>query len=116
MKFKNLPSIDKLKENLEYNPKTGTFKWIKRGRGRTLGPIAGNSNLCNTIIIDNVVYMSHRLAWLYVKGNDPGEYEVDRRDKNKLNNKFENLRLATHQQNSANSPIASHNSSGYKGG
>jgi hypothetical protein len=46
-------------------------------------------------------FFEHRLVWFYKTGTWPKL--VDHKDGNKSNNKFENLREATHQQNSQNS-------------
>ena len=42
-------------------------------------------------------------------------FDIDHIDGDKLNNKFENLRLATESQNCSNRKRKSNNSSGYKG-
>ena len=41
--------------------------------------------------------------------------EVDHRNNDGLDNRKENLRVCTHQQNRANSKLQSNNTSGYKG-
>lgn len=46
--------------------------------------------------------LAHQVAWKLTHGDIPAGYEIDHRDKNPLNNKIENLRLATHLENMAN--------------
>ena len=40
---------------------------------------------------------------------------MDHRDRNKINNNWENLREATHQENAFNTGLDGHNTSGYQG-
>lgn len=54
----------------------------------------------------------HRLAWRLVHGQWP-TFEIDRMDRNRLNNRIENLRPATHAQNACNIQ-SSRNTSGEK--
>jgi hypothetical protein len=58
--------------------------------------------------------MEHRAIWLYMTGELP-DREIDHIDLNKTNNRWSNLRLATHGQNSSNRPAQSNNSIGLKG-
>jgi hypothetical protein len=58
------------------------------------------------------IYMAREI--LKRRGINPGR-DVDHKDRNVLNNQFENLRPATRSQNNANKPANSNSSSGYKG-
>lgn len=51
--------------------------------------------------IDGFVYLCHRLAWFYVHGKEP-EHEIDHRNGDPGDNRIDNLRCATHEQNSQN--------------
>jgi hypothetical protein len=64
------------------------------------------------IQIKNTKYKAHRLIFLYHHGYLPKI--IDHIDGDKLNNKIENLREATHRQNCFNSGKRKHNTSGYK--
>jgi HNH endonuclease/AP2 domain len=109
---------DRLTEVLSYDPLTGVFVWKKALNGRIkVGQIAGsiNTNGHRQIRLDGYYWVSHRLAWFYVKREWPAD-EIDHHDLNKDNNSFRNLREATHLQNCSNrraSPLT--NTSGYKG-
>jgi hypothetical protein len=63
--------------------------------------------------IDGKRYAAHRLAWFYMTGKWPAE--IDHRNCDPLDNRFENLREATRSQNNANMRMRADNSSGKKG-
>lgn len=65
------------------------------------------------IKINNKSYREHRIIFLYFNKYLPKC--LDHIDRNKSNNKIENLREATKQQNSFNSNINKNNTSGFKG-
>lgn len=52
---------------------------------------------------DGKEYRAHRLIWEMLKGPIPEGLLIDHIDGDTLNNRIENLRLATRQQNNANS-------------
>lgn len=107
---------------LDYDPKTGIFRWKYRNNApqavntRWAGMVAGRkaSNGYWDISINYKRYQSHRLAWLYMTGEWPKE-EIDHKDLGKANNKWQNLRQATHGENSRNVRKKINNTSGYKG-
>lgn len=99
-------TADRLRQVLRYEPRTGLFFWIEPGRGRVLGGVAGSSKGAGSytqIGIDGANYLAHRVAWLYVKGRWPLA-ELDHRNRIKSDNRWRNLREATHKQNTENQP------------
>jgi hypothetical protein len=94
----------RLKELLDYNPDTGVFVWRESRRGTVLkGSVAGHrhSNGYTEIKVDGVIYMAHRLVWLFVHGYIPPR-EVDHINRVRDDNKISNLRLAHSFENSQN--------------
>ena len=67
------------------------------------------------IAITGKQYNLHRLAYYYITGIDPTEKEVDHKNGNSLDNRFENLRLATGADNIKNQKKRKTNTSGFKG-
>ena len=106
----------KLKQTMHYDPLTGEFIWIVTLCSRAIaGSVAGTLNYGYIqIMISGKKYLAHRLAWLYVYGYFP-EYEIDHKDRDKSNNKINNLRHATRQCNARNIGLRKDNSSGIKG-
>jgi len=109
MKHSYLTSI------LTYSPETGEFQWAaprpKVKVGQKAGYLKKNKGYIY-IEIDGKSYSAHRLAWFYVTGNMPID-QIDHINRNKSDNRFENLREATRGQNRANSK--STNKHGLKG-
>lgn len=109
-------TAERLREVLRYDPATGGFFWKLRLSSRVhVGDPAGwrsGEYLC--ITVDGVKYKAHRLAWLYMTGRMP-ENDIDHANLIKSDNRFDNLREATRQQNIWNQPRPANNTSGYKG-
>jgi hypothetical protein len=58
-------------------------------------------------------YYAHRLIWTWHHGEPPRL--IDHINRDKADNRIENLRPCTETQNAANAKAPSHNTSGYKG-
>ena len=88
----------------------------KSGRVNEIGQIAGCVHKGTGYIhvkIKAKAHKAHRLVFLYHHGYLPDF--VDHIDGDKTNNKIENLRAATKEENCRNQKIRSTNKSGYKG-
>ena len=109
---------EKLKELLDYDPETGIFtNKIDRGRRAKKGNVAGIFHVSTGywhIKIDNKIYKAHRLAFLYMEGYLP-ENCVDHIDRNKINNKWDNLREVSISCNNKNCNLRKDNNSGITG-
>lgn len=109
---------NRLKELLTYDPATGVFRWSETPRkGVRAGHVAGNITRDGKgvrIRIDRISYKAHRLAWLYVHGDWPSG-EIDHAKGTPYDNRFTNLRDASHTQNMGNAKRRQDNSSGFKG-
>lgn len=110
-------TAERLRELLHYSPETGVFTWKKRRGGSAKpGNVAGrlNDNGYWRIRVDGPEYFGHRLAWLYVHGVWP-DAEIDHIDRNRANNRIDNLRQATRWENCQNTPPRPTGTSRYRG-
>lgn len=127
MIFKALPTQEQLSEIIRYYPKTGKFRALvgpiskpdKRYLGEELGTIvyADRKNKKRpylAIVLNRRAYYAHRLAWVIMTGVEPVAL-VDHKNGNGLDNKWANLRAATHGQNNSNRKKTKANTTGYKG-
>jgi hypothetical protein len=102
---------------LHYDPQTGIFTWKVRLANRIkVQDVAGYSNPCGRIYIGikNIVYMAHRLAWLYVYGEWP-THQIDHINRICYDNRICNLRLALDFENKQNLIASKRNKSGFRG-
>lgn len=107
-------------DEFEYQPETGAVLWktTRRGRGCTKGREAGSikaDGRYRTIFVRGRRLYCHRIVWELHNGQIPEGMCIDHIDGNGLNNRIENLRLATLSDNQKNSKIPKNNKTGYVG-
>lgn len=111
-----------VRQLLAYNPETGVFTWrfqkdkSLQWNGKYAGRPAGSPGYKGyiRIRIQKKGYLAHRLAWLWMTGSWPAE-EIDHRGLNTADNRFSELREASHAGNNQNKPISRKNRIGIKG-
>jgi len=99
-----------IRNNYNYDPETG-FITRKGGGIKPLGFL--NRGYIRVQLTSRDRFYAHQLAFIIKEGYLPEE--IDHKDRNRANNKWDNLRVATDSQNNYNRGIASNNTSGYKG-
>lgn len=93
------------------------LRWVtyKPGRRKDLQAGSKASRYC-VVDFEGTSYRCHRIVWALVHDKDPGLSVIDHEDGDTSNNHPDNLREATHQENSFNRVAANrNNSSGVKG-
>ncbi len=92
-----------LTEWLFYEPELGFFIWLKNRKSTFIGRRAGSPKDDGRRYIHffGKLWLEHRLAWFYMHGKWP-PHEIDHKDTNPGNNAIDNLREATHLENSHN--------------
>lgn len=134
MAKRELPSPEVLRQLLRYEPETGKLFWKERdlkfftGMEREKAASCRRWNLqfsgkealtasrCGYLsgrILDGA-YQAHRVAWAIYYGNWPST-QIDHINGDRKNNKIENLRDVTQQENCRNLGMRSDNSSGHVG-
>lgn len=97
-------TIQTLREDLDYNQETGVFT---RRSGRAAGnradrqTVSGNGYPYYRVKWKGKLHKAHVLAVAYVTGEWPDRI-VDHKNGNSLDNRWENLRLATAHENQQN--------------
>jgi hypothetical protein len=106
----------RLRELFKYDPETGLFTRRISVKGHPAGTIATRKMSAGYIEIgvDGRKYLAHRLAFLFVNGNWPPE-QVDHINRQRTDNRWANLRLASISENHANKAASPANKSGFKG-
>ncbi|EHY6648625.1 HNH endonuclease [Salmonella enterica] len=118
--FRKDPPPDELRDRIFY--KDGELYWHEayytKHNARTERPIGSLNNRGYKrarLDVDGVPrdYLIHRLIWWLETGD--WVMLIDHKDRNKLNNRIENLRSATILENNRNTGIGKNNKSGYLG-
>lgn len=114
-----------LRSRISYNARTGAFTWLPLVEDSIKSKI-WNSNYAwkeaghigaegyRRIRINNNIYLASRLAWFYVKETWPDK-NIDHKNRNRSDDRWENLREASQSQNMMNTTIRKDNKSGVKG-
>lgn len=112
IKLKKLPSVGRLEELFTYNPETGDLfrkykknqKLIKKNTSRGyLRPA-----------VDGQKYYAHRICWKLYYGVCPDD-QIDHINGDTSDNRIENLRIASQQENCKNRSQQKNNTSGNTG-
>lgn len=123
MGTKVLPSVAYLRQRLRYEPDTGKlywreFEWMPRSwlarYANTEAFISRDTNGYPTGCIDEKRYSAHRVIWALYYGKWP-DGEIDHIDHDRENNRIENLRIVSHQENKRNLSRRKDNISGATG-
>lgn len=114
--IKDKDEFDLLKNTLEYNPLTGKFTSLVNSKARKIGAVLGTISVDGYVVIrfNGKIVPAHRLAFLYMTGEWPPMF-VDHIDRDRTNNKWENLRLADWTINNRNRSVQRNNTSGVVG-
>lgn len=123
MPTKDLPDPEYVRQRLRYEPETGEIFW----KAHPDMPKQWNtrwSEKAAFTYVDNHGYATgrlcgrhqkaHRIAWAIYHGFWPSG-ELDHINQNKTDNRIENLRDVTHQENHKNTPLRKNNTSGVSG-
>lgn len=114
---KPLPSYETLHEYFKYDKETGNLFWKISSNNRVK---AGDLITCQNafgyllVALKYNQYLVHRIIWKMVTSEEP-PYELDHKDCNTLNNKFDNLRPADRLTNLCNTRKHRRNINGVKG-
>ena len=101
----------------EYDPLSGVLTWKEKRSNMTKGSVAGclHKSGYMVVTINSKTYKLHRIIWIYMFNVIPDEFYIDHINGNKVDNRLQNLRLATNHQNQQNRPAPKNSSSGYRG-
>ena len=109
--------MEHLKTHLRYDPDTGLFTWLQPTSNRVkVGAQAGKLRKDGYVSIglNGQQILAHRLAWLYTHGNWPAK-EIDHINRNRQDNRIDNLRDVTRSENALNIGPHADGSSGFRG-
>ena len=109
---KFLFSVEDLTAVLHFNPETGLIVNACRRSNHAKDALAGGPRVSKEngiyywrIYLFGGEHQAHRLMYYVATGKDPGHLYVDHRNQDTLDNRIENLRLVTIEENNNNKSI-----------
>jgi hypothetical protein len=108
---------DEVRRLFDYDAETGDLTWrVSPSNSVRIGNKAGSDNGRGylQVMVDRKLYLVHRVIWLLVHGYFP-EHEIDHVNRNRADNRLENLREVTKSCNVRNSRQRTDNISGVTG-
>lgn len=123
-KINEMPPLAFLQERFAYCPATGQLTYrIPVSQRRRAGAVAGFIHWTGYRYVKfafgggKIQVAAHRIAWaLFHQDCPPSHLEIDHIDRNKLNNRMDNLRLVTRSENAKNMPAKrAHRATGARG-
>lgn len=105
-------------ELVEYNNGRLTWKVKTHRPQQKIGDRAGSQTHnkgYRTIRLDKVLYLEHRIVWIYHNGRLLKHQMIDHINEDKIDNRIENLRVCNNMGNMRNRGKQKNNTSGYKG-
>lgn len=120
MKMNNLEDSEDLRalrNELRYSIKTGNLYWTTPKVNRDMTKPIGENTVSRYKVITykQVQYLQHKLIWYLIKGIYPVSKQIDHINQNTKDNRIQNLRLVTAQENSRNKPKRRDNVTGITG-
>ena len=114
--YNNTLTQDELTATLHYDPGTGVFTNLRTRANARIGSEAGaiSGRGYRYIMVHRKLYLAHRLAFLWMTGEFPQDH-VDHINGNRSDNRWENLRCASREENQKNRKLNCDNTSGYTG-
>lgn len=118
MRYIELPPVEVLREIFNYNPETGEVAWAKccsnaAPIGKAVRSITSAGYI--SVSINKKRYQLHRVIWKLYYGEEPHGKVIDHINRDKTDNRINNLRLATWAENTFNRRLQCNNTSGATG-
>ena len=98
--YLDLPLLEVLNDRFKYDPETGALTRIRWGYGPA-GYLTSTGYL--RVKVDDTHYRVTRLVWKMHYGEDPPKnMSIDHINRDRTDNRIDNLRLVTHRENNCN--------------
>lgn len=118
LKMQRIPEVEYVRLKLDYDPETGILRWRHNRHS-----LDGKANIAGCVVTGGYRmigfggkrYMEHRIVWLHVYGEWPGDRDIDHINGDRCDNRIANLRLADRSHNNANRGVDVRNMIGLKG-